>query len=426
MLYVEIIVLLLLLLLEYVTSKRDIMHISFMSLASFIFALLLVAVNISWEYEMSGKTAFIITMTFLSIFLGEHFQRYFVKKTRTKYVPMPFEGVKVNSKIYMASVVLMIGAVIIYVGGVLTVGRAVLTEGLGNGSVFSAYRYSAVQQGTSGSSIMSIAIVILECFSNTYMLLYITNRKEKKYLLPIILYLIAAVFSTGRMAIIKFAIVTLVLYYLLISRPKGQTRKFETTMIKVLVIGIGVFIGLGMLTGKSGLYSSVFENVSMYIASGIPAFDKSIEVARTGFTGTSIWGIVNFLSKFGIEFSVKNNYLPYVYFPYMNHSTNIYTFLKRPYEDFGILLMLILFFVIAVIYTKAYSKIVNQSCKRYTFTVLMYSSMYYPIFMTFSDFRFSDILSLTGIIQIVIYYVIAKKIDCQLKYVDKERKNYAK
>lgn len=424
MLYLLIVVLSSLLLIEYVTSRRDILHISFIGLASFIFALLLVAVNTSWDYKMSGKTFLIITMTFLSIFLGEHLQRSFMRKTKTKYVALPFDRIKVRSHIYVASIILMFGAVLIYTSGVLSVGSTALMEGLGNGSLFSAYRYSAIQQGVSGSLFMSISIVVLECFANTYLLLFIANRKNKKYLIPIALYLVAAIFSTGRMAIIKFAIVALVLYYLLITRPKGQNRKFETNMIKFFVLGTAVFIGLGMLTGKSSLYNSVFENISMYIASGIPAFDKSIETARIGFTGISIWGIINFLGKFGFHFKIENNYLPYIYLPYMNHSTNIYTFMKRPYEDYGMLLMMIIFCMLAIIYTRIYIKLVNQQYKRYTFALLVYASIYYPIFMTFSDFRFSDIISVTGLVQIIVYYIISRKIDMQLKKILMEREIY--
>lgn len=424
MIYLLLVLLVALILIEYILSRRDLLYISLMSTLSFTFALVIVIVNFNWEYEMSIEAFFIFLGAFIIIFIGEHLTRSFFKTPKKRYGVKSYNQVNINKIVYIGTVIFMAISAFVYVYGIIRIGIMTLSSGVvgDDRSILGAYRYAAIREGNSGTKIAEFLCVISECLAYSYMLLFISNRKRKKYLIPIGLYLISIVFSTGRSSIIKFAIVTLVLYYLLETRPKGQTIKFEKTMFKIVLIGSVVFISLGTLTGKSNLYANFFENISMYTGSAIPAFDDYLseyKIVTNSFGSETLWGINNFFLKFGINlFGTTNNYLPYIYLPYMNHSTNIYTFLRRPYNDFGLIGLFIVLLVISIVYTKIYLKIINNSYKNYTFSILMFATLYYPIFLSFTDFRFFDVISITGGIQIILYYYVGKYIDNQIKKVE--------
>lgn len=419
MIYILIIFLLELLLLEYFTSRADILHISFSMLLVFIFACLVVIINTSWDYKMSFGMLMLVFSSFIVIFAGEHITRLFYHKPQMTYEIKRYAEINVNPTTFLMSIIFMTLVAIIYSYSVIRLGRTAMLQGMSS-SLFGAYRQSAIQTGSSVGLLLSLLLQISECIAYTYLLLFISSRKGK-YLIPILLYIFPTILSTARSEIVKIIISGIVFYYFVCTRPSGNSTKFVNKFLKVVILGAVAFVGLGFLTGKANYYHSFFENVSMYIGSSIPAFDEYLSNFHydiNNFGAETLWGINNFFSKFGIRlFNSDKNYLPYTYFSYMNHSTNIYTFLRRPLNDFGLVGTYLIMFILSVVYTRFYLKLVNSQYVHATFALFAFATLYYPVFWIFADFRFFDVISITGIFELIVYYLIAHLIDKKLEQI---------
>lgn len=413
MLYLLLALLSFLFLVEYGQNRNDILYITFISLIVYIFALVLLILNRKWEYTMSASACAITFVCFLLMFVGEHFARSMYKSIRYTVKENIYA---VSKSFFLSTVGYMSIVAILYIRSIYSLGyqAMLLYGGGGQESVLGAYRSMAVKNGNALSALIDLLMIGSECLAYSYLFMFICDMKRKKYIIPIILYIIPISFSTARSEIIKLFIGFLVMYYILKIKPSGKTVKFIKLLIRVVILGTVVFVGLGQLTKKSSLYSSVFENVSMYIASGIPAFDEFLgeyKYTFNNFGAECLWGLNSLLRKFGIAiFSAENNYLPYTYLSYMHHQTNIYTFMRRPYYDFGLIGLLIIIFAISYIYTRVYIKLVNGKYKNKMYSTIIFSTLFYPVFWIFADFRFFDVLSITGIFKLIVYWLISKKV----------------
>lgn len=426
MIYALFISLFVLLLMEYAGCREDCLYISLVSLVVYLFAMVLLIMNRRWEYHMSGYAAVVTFLCFFVMIIGEHLARNIYRYNSNvvrKSKKYEYDVLKYK---YNFTIIFMSIVAILYIHSVLSLGHSAMSlYGMdGQTSVLGAYREMSVKNGSAVSSSVDLLMMVSECLAYLYMFLFINNFKKIRFLIPIMLYVVPISFSTARSEIIKLFIAFIVMYYLIRTRPSGNTARFIKLLFKVIIVGTFAFIMLGNLTKKSSLYSGVFENISMYIASSIPAFDKFLEEYKytiSNFGAESLWGINSLLRKFGvILFNTDNNYLPYTYLSYMHHQTNIYTFMRRPFYDFGLFGMLIVIFLISFFYTRFYIKIVNNRYRNNMFFTIFFSTIFYPVFWIFADFRFFDILSLTGLVKIILYWIITKKVLICKEYIDND------
>ena len=146
-----------------------------------------------------------------------------------------------------------------------------------------------------------------------------------------------------------------------------------------LIIFFIIFLLTGIFTGKTQ-DRKIFDILSKYTGSSLPAFNiylNSPKVQNQYFGENTLFLIYGILRKLGYE--IPKLYAPYEFVYFGGIGTNIYSAIRRYYEDFGIEGLLLITFLLGIFYGIFFY---YASYKKNNFFVLiLYAAFCYPIFM---------------------------------------------
>ena len=214
------------------------------------------------------------------------------------------------------------------------------------------------------------------------------KKKLLVYILPIGCYGLCMLISTDRNTFLRFFIYTGCLFVLK-SREKIKKNvniKIIKKTVPLVMIGVIAFF----LMGKAKNYQSNFGRaISIYCGSGIYAFNLLVSSwgKKTHLYGMStFYTVFEILKKFGVPFGDLSqyrfeNFISYTAKGGEYFSTNVYTALKRYFEDFGVGGIIIIPMITGFIYELFY-KYVKRSEKdlpKIYYAMLIYPVVYYPI-----------------------------------------------
>lgn len=417
MLYIFTVFLVFYIFFAYVSSNRTFISVSLLTgIMFFLSTIVLIINNRKWKFELSFDTFVVMFLSLMCIMVGELVARVMYLKGKDTVRYRQNSNYVVSNRFFVFSIFIVIVTVVLYFIEVRTI-SSVYGEGAITG--IADYRKAKVGLGISDNVFVSILKEISYCFCIVYIYIFINGNRKKKYLIPIILYLIIILLSSGRAQIIYIIAAVLVILYHYFRENKKPNKLIIFKMIKIstvlLVLFLVSFYALGFLTGKSSIYSGAFENISVYLSSSIMAVDsfiKSFQYNMSNFGNRTLFGIISFLRRFGIDIApnIRDNYLPFIYFPNMHHTTNVYTYLGRLIYDYNVVGTYIVSFGIGYIYTKVWLKISYRKYKNLLFVLLMYASYFYPVIYSIFDFKYFDILSVTGIVHIIILKYLSTKV----------------
>lgn len=365
--YILLVCMTIMLLWIIIANRNDIISPSVLFAGSFFIGSFFLAWNTSaWDYYISTKTLFIILASVLIFHFGCCFGKIISIKRNTKTEEnINYVSLANNNAFLIISLLVLLLALLIRMLDIRATGSFMgFTDGFLKG-------YRAYTLHTQYTTILKLLSPITNAIAYTslYLLIFYTTSKKKiKGSLPyvrlgliILFYLTFTALSSSRVEIVYTILAVLLLFLFLNSTFWG--RRLGKKQIRIVVgsflVLILAFYLLGFLTGKSQNQESVFDNISMYISSSIPALDYYIEsftYSIEDLGNRTLFGIRNLLFYFGIDIGTASRNMSFVVLGNMKHQTNVYTTIMPLLHDFGYLGGAIVLFIEGVVFQIVYKR----------------------------------------------------------------------
>ena len=231
-----------------------------------------------------------------------------------------------------------------------------------------------------------------------FILLQRILAKEKGLFVNIKLIFIAiasqssSVLSASRGSILRFAVGILVEYYVLWHQKNGWNRNASGKFIRVgvvcVVIGIPIFYYSLQWMGRTAGTATLGDHTLKYLGSSIWLFDDFVKhpTYATHFGEESLIGVNRILKRFlGLDMYLRDSNLEFRTMS-PGHSSNVYTFFRRPLHDFGYMGMLVFTALVALLFSWMYYKkikwrkrSVNVDCWSMIYGYFFYWIVLFPI-----------------------------------------------
>lgn len=277
------------------------------------------------------------------------------------------------------------------------------------------------------------AYIFMYTFINNKLIYKSKGKIDYLMLVPIYLFIYKTSLTGGRQDILRLIFAGVVISYILRKTVVGWKKNIST---KYIFIGM-----LGILIGIPSFYYALFfvgrtttrtlmQSVSTYLGGPIQHFNQYImnpAPPSKYFGSESLTPILNLLGKLGI---IDFNETIHLEFRILSITRgNVYTFFRRPLHDFGWLGMYIFILLISLFFSWYYYKVIrsNKRTLQWDIHVLIYSYLLYWIFLSSIDQYSMTIISLFTLIAIVLFYVLSyfywelsvDKLKLKLKVIDK-------
>lgn len=406
----------LLLLSKYKLGSRFIFAPVTIVLAVFFVSTFVCAANFKYWGDISTTTFFVIITALLAFSIGHTLSERITvsrKDNEYNYLLSDIAGWKT-----VIAIVFMIVVTYFDFRDVLAVSGGASTSLLQ--VVASARRNLYIENAAiEHGALLQQGIYICRVLAYLYIfdLLYTRKYKEGKIkllsLIPIAIYTIQAILSTGRTEFIYILYAFLVMNYCLSMSRNSWTRKRDFKYTKQIFWAVVAFLVLFLVLANvrsSGEFHP-FRTLSVYMGSSISALSQYIE--RNG-----IWKVSSY---FGEE-TMSLLYTLLRPLGLSNHSTvvvlglvyvdtsitNIYTTLRRYLHDFGYLGMLGIMFLLGTGYSYAFKNIRRNN--EHGLKLIIYSFLSYPLVEMSIEERFFSNLITARTVYCLIYFVVLYKL----------------
>lgn len=419
----------------YKVSENDLMAPSVISIFAFIFATIGIIYNKDyWDVNYTWKTSIIVIFTLISIFLAQCISLITTKGAKSKLSDLSARN---KERIYI-EIPFFINLIIIYILCVMMVYYVyqVYSKGMSLGatglSVIGVTKYDETKLNF--VSRFSLRVINIFYFIYAYIVINNTVTCKKKLttqifnILPIIFGFCIMFFSGSRKMLVQYPM-ALVLMFVIINRDmQGRkvvsTKKLMKVLIPVCMFILGLFYGMREISKASTALAdrTFIDYLTYYISSPLYLLDKFIQnplyVNRlsTHFGEFTFLGFYNSLKSWGIfDFEIpNNNYLIISSESYM--AGNEFTWIQRPYLDFGLWGMLLFTFVVFYIYNKIYYKkiVCKEPSKKRDLIIILYSYFYFIVVLSFycaytiTEFTIQSVFY-AGIIAGIFYFIVLRK-----------------
>lgn len=407
----------------YIFSNNDIMFPGCIICIVWIFGELCVIYNIDyWNVAISGKTTLIylstISVFVVMCFLGDYLGRRGFRGFNVKQ-----DNVKLTTEISRRYVTLF--TVFNFIAMLSVVVSVWKTAGISSMRDSNAYAIAMSQYRGSEESLPGMVkqlYKIMKCDSYIFMYLFCIRKKDRKsvlYLFPGILFCIASLSTGSRTDLLHFFIAMLVVVYISTQEKRNWSAKPNFKYIIGCIMAVGLFLlffnyvktFVGRLNGSDPL-----RYITSYAGGSIQLFDmylKNPTSKSEQFGQLSLYSFWQNMEKLrlatwkpcGLEFRVSNGHL----------IGNLYTSIRRYYQDFGLLGNYILQSIFAIFYSFWYRRIKKSNGSENGFSIIMYSMMISPLFLhAIDDTFFSGFLCINTIVLVlitkIIYLLLAHRI----------------
>ncbi|MDE7167421.1 MAG: oligosaccharide repeat unit polymerase [Clostridia bacterium] len=235
-------------------------------------------------------------------------------------------------------------------------------------------------------------VITAIAYVNTYRLfLRLYSKTDKisriKLIIPVVVFLVAVVFSSDRNIFIRYALYAISLF-VLFFRENSKKKNVNGKIIQIVIILLLVMVLLFFLMGSLKQYKSdIFRSLSIYGGSGLYNFNLWVD----GFHGEYAYGSVTsstfvksvneILQLFGLDFNYTkyprfDTFITYESANGYVYSSNVYSAFKPYVQDFGYLGVIIFPFVIGLFFEWLFTKMRKA---KYGFAWIIYCALIYPI-----------------------------------------------
>ena len=241
---------------------------------------------------------------------------------------------------------------------------------------------------------------------------YLSKYKFKKFLLiPVILLMLNALKSAGRLGIVQglFFVLVPILLNRVEKKQKNKTRKNNKSKIWIFItIGLFVVIFAVISMNKSTWitinpymsplmiklveYEPAIYKTYIYVTTPIGVLNEFLKDPTFNFGGHTFLTVYNFLNKIGFDIPVE----AYQQFYTVPIRGNVGSYIRELIEDFGVVLALATTFLTGIIYSYSYKKYLRTN----SFTSLIWMTTY-SFIIIFSFFMWQIRSSSTWILLII-------------------------
>lgn len=232
-----------------------------------------------------------------------------------------------------------------------------------------------------------------------------------RFALPMCLYIVFIILTSGRQQIVYVAIFTIVVGSILYVRShgfaKGAYRRIILLALGSFVGFVALFYGMGMLSGKIDESKTVLRVLAHYAGTNITAFDYflyHLPIPESEYIGTmTLIDIYAKLEKFlpglpGTNWYIKD------FVQYDLISTNTYTALRRYIQDYGFVGCGLIMFLLGTLYQTLHN-LIKYSRGR-GFLLLAYGLLCYPFFLLCREESFlTSVVSSNSVYLLLAVYI---------------------
>ncbi len=398
-LIVLLLVEILLFLLAFSLSGKDIMAPSVMMCIMFLLSTSVAIINArKWDIHYSFEAAFLITTGILAFIVGEVFYRYFFCRQLRGKVR---SGNSTETVIYEVKPwklnVLIIFDLLVCAWSLISLIQS--SEGGLSSNLSQIFALNRNLQnadliatgGTVDTGVMSQLIKIVYASGYLSSFLFVNNliwkkgkrAEQMKHIFIMAVSVFPSIMTAGRTRILMLASAFLIEYYIVWHQKKGWNRNLSWKYIKngviALIAGIPAFYYSAELLGRKPS-ATLFDYVSVYLGSSIQLFNLYVAnpVSRKMIGEESLFSVIKVLHFLGLC-DVSTSYNLEIRSMGMG-SSNVYTFFRRPLHDFGFFGMYVFTILVAMLFSWLYfKKIKYKQGSRAAIWVLVYGYFYYWI-----------------------------------------------
>lgn len=299
-------------------------------------------------------------------------------------------------------------------------------------SVSSAYRSlyghdTIVKEADQMKSFLRYGIYILQMSAYVYLYPFVNNvfivgcsvRKNIKYLLPSLLFLLYGIMCGSRADMIKISISGFTMFYILYMKNRGwkisNLKKIFKIGIKIALLILVLFFLMSVLVGRSAIGAKILDSFVMQIAGyfGAPIVHFSqymYEPVNSAVRGEECFtSLFIFLHNHGLSGVVRTSHLEYRRLT-GGITGNVYTFFRRPLSDFGILgmyifIVLVIWFISRLYYCNIkYAQ--YKSRDKFGIFVIIYSILFQWIVYAPIDQISGEFVAVSFVIKLILLVII--------------------
>lgn len=415
-------------------TKQDIMAPSVMFCISFIVGTFVVILNLgTWDAlgDFGLSSCLILSSGILVVVLVEQMTirvrvssgiRYV--RERSDHANKTFHAFNIQS---WKILVLLVFNLSMILWEFIEIYNIVLSTGWDGNGFINTYRTLMVDKSREGSSIgtnlflnQMLKIVDASAYISLYCIINNVLAGKTKVWKNIglgiicITSLIPHLLVGGRSEILHLIVAALIYYYILWHKKIGWNRSLVKEYIlvglRICIVAMPGFYWLlvAMGRGSSGHAGvNMFQHASIYIGSGVALFDQYIKAPVAGpayFGEESLLGISSLFERLGIiSQRATGRFLETRYLTKDGAlRSNMYSFFRRPYHDFGWAGMLLFTALIALLFSWIYNRKIkrNTECKTWDYWNLAYGYLFYWLFFAGFEQRSVYYLSLSTVLVI--------------------------
>ena len=394
----------LLCILSFLICGQDILSPWFITCAAYTVSAFVLALNYDkWDMPFQIDTMFIIIMGICAFGLGEIFARSRLFKGKNTSQAHTSQSILQRMDIRVNGIAIFFSCVIMLLTDIWdlrdTYRISLLAGNPGGYSLMLAYvrnitMYTTIDVGTpfvlKQLKYFCFALAFFFVFLLIYDKVYKKYKFKVMYAIPVLLYTAQMILTTGRLVFLRAIVFIIIVSIILLRKQINFKAKVPFRYIAYAALGAILFIFIfrfaGVLTGKSSRFSFL-DNISLYIAGSLPAFDSFIHSAHMGSTSFGAETLVNFqrvFYKLGLISDYNITSLEFINVYGMNFNT--YTSLRRYIHDFGFFGMACIQFFLGWFYTRLY--IHSARSEKSYLAIMIYGIVFFPIVLQQSEDQF--------------------------------------
>lgn len=418
--YFLLFIITLLLPISYYVFKKDFASPSFLFYFGYFIAAVAAVYNITvWKIEISDQLIGIFIVGWLSFFAGEVFVRdmLFKEKGRGQLAGYERPIMTIEAEHFKVWIVIAVDLVVTYLlyQEVLRISQI---DSSSSYSMMVNYKTNLMENEMSGLVVQTTkftkgaAYVFLYIFSNNIVAEEKINFKaickNFIYLCPGIIYCAQCLLRGGRYTVIAYIIALVFMIYFFIQYKKGWVYQIRLkAMVKMICLVFGVFVAFWLLKEAVGRSSAAtfLEYITQYIGGPYELFSLYLEDPPSAANETFA-GILTSFNKLGLTDVAVRTYHEFRFSPTNILLGNVYTGFRTYYNDYGIVGVGVLSFILSVIFNAGYHRL--RYCEIYDkkFLMILYSSLLYCVVFNFFVDYFYARLSLGYFIEVLVMYII--------------------
>lgn len=417
----------------YVFFKKEITSPTFICTAMYALSLFLMLLySEEWEVNLSFKTYSIIIVALVFLWLGEYIAMRAAPAFGGKRLLSVFVDEDKNSQetlgIQLSEISIAICFIFVSLTAILylrDIQNIVANSEYAQSEYGQEYTFlrqfswAQILEGAEVSYLvqqmftLSGVIAFVLSYVVIYNMVYGPHRRKRHPFayLTIIVYVGSSFLTSGRALMLNFFIYCIFVWLILLAKKKNWTFNNNIKLLiraaLIIVIAILLFYLAGILTGKTSSYTNFMDIFANYFSSSIYGLNEYLNnpsefMPDTDFFGVhTLSGLYTLLRTLG--FPIPDSIVALEYIECGDYLTNIYTPLRRYFQDFGWIGLCLIMFLIGYFYKRLVWK--NKSKNSCGLDVIFAAYFMFPlVYIAIEERVFMDVIMMRSIYQII--YII--------------------